>query len=190
MNNKNLQIVRESFGKVVYTHKTHEKDAEIWNCRSNIIKWINISLTALTSGTLVSTFFANQPILIYVSSGLSFLVLFFLIFQISFNPDEMVEKHKNIAKELWYIKEKYLSLISDIMSESIGDEAAIIRRDNLIDELKMIYKFSPETSGRAYKKARKVLKIDEESTFSDAEIDMFLPSSLKISSDKKYERLD
>lgn len=179
MNKNNLQIVRESFGKVVYTHKTHEKDAEIWSCRSNLIKWINILLTALTSGTLVSTFFTDQSVLIYISSGLSFLVLFFLIFQISFRPEEMVEKHKNIAKELWYIKEKYLSLISDIMSESITDEEAIQRRNNLINELRMIYKFSPETTRGAYKKARKVLKIDEESTFSDEEIDMFLPTELK-----------
>jgi hypothetical protein len=179
MNKNNLQVVRESFGKVVYTHKTHEKDAEIWSCRSHLIKWINIFLTALTSGTLVSTFFNDQSVLIYISSGLSFLVLFFLIFQISFRPEEMVEKHKNIAKELWYIKEKYLSLISDIMSESITDEEAIERRDYLINEIRMIYKFSPGTTSGAYKKARKVLKIDEESTFSDEEIDMFLPTELK-----------
>jgi len=44
----------------------------------------------------------------------------------------------------------------------------------------MIYKFAPITSTKAYSKAQKALKINEELTFSDKEIDQFLPEELKL----------
>ncbi|MCK9580536.1 MAG: SLATT domain-containing protein [Methanoregula sp.] len=179
MDKTNLQVIRESFGRVVYSHKTHEKNAEIYSCRTIAIKWVNIILTTLTSGTLVSTIITNQDILIYISATLSALTLAFIIFQLSFNPETEAEKHRQIAKELWYVREKYVNLMADLLTQKISDETIISRRDNLTEELKMIYKFAPITSTKAYRKAQKALKINEELTFSDEEIDQFLPQELK-----------
>lgn len=179
MDKTNLQVIRESFGRVVYSHKTHEKNAEIHSCRATAIKWVNIILTTLTSGTLVSTIITNQNILIYISTALSALTLAFIIFQLSFNPETEAEKHRQIAKELWYVREKYVNLMADLLNQKISKETIVSRRDNLIEELKMIYKFAPITSTKAYHKAQKALKINEELTFSDEEIDQFLPQELK-----------
>lgn len=179
MDKTNLQVIRESFGRVVYSHKTHEKNAEIYSCRATTIKWVNIILTTLTSGTLISTIITNQNILIYISATLSALTLAFIIFQLSFNPETEAEKHRQIAKELWYVREKYVNLMADLLNQKISDETIVSRRDNLIEELKMIYKFSPITTTKSYRKAQKALKINEELTFSDEEIDQFLPQELK-----------
>ena len=179
MDKINLQVIRESFGRVVYSHKTHEKDAEIANCYATAVKWANIILTTLTSGTLVSTIITNQLVLIYISTLLSAITLAFIIFQLSFNPEEKVEKHRQLAKELWYIREKYVNLMADIVSGRISDDTIATRRNEIIEELKLIYKFAPITSSKAYKKAQEALKINEELTFSDDEIDQFLPNELK-----------
>lgn len=180
MDKINLQVVRESFGRVVYSHKTHEKEAEITDSHVVVIKWINIVLTTLTSGSWASAIIVDQVILIYISTFLSAIALAFTIFQLSFNLDEKAERHRQLAKELWYIRERYVNLIADIISEKISEDTIISRRNEIIEELKLIYKFAPITSQRAYKKAQEALKINEELTFSDSEVDQFLPSELKI----------
>lgn len=180
MDNINLQVIREAFGRVAYSHKTHEKEAEILSNKVVIIEWGNIILTALTSGTLISTIITNQNILIYISAVLSTLTLAFIIFQLSFNPEARAEQHRQLAKELWYIREKYVNLIADIMNEREDDTVITTRRNQLVEELKLIYKFAPNTSPRSYKKAQKSLKINKELTFNDEEIDQFLPDNLKL----------
>jgi len=183
MDKTSLQVIRESFGRVVYSHKTHEKDAEIANSQATITKWVNIVLTALTSGTLISTIVINEIVLAYISAALATLTLAFTIFQLSFNPEEKAEKHRQLAKELWYVREKYVNLMADIINGKISDDTVATRRNELIEELKLIYKFAPTTSPKAYKQAQQALKINEELTFSDDEIDQFLPTELKSNKD-------
>jgi hypothetical protein len=180
MDKVNLQIIRESFGRVAYSHKTHEKTAEIEDRNSKIVKWANIVLTALTSGTLISTIVTNQNTFLYVSAILSSLMLGFMLFQLNFNPAARAEKHRYVAKELWYIREKYVNFMADIINKKLNDELIISKRDQLIEELRLIYRFAPQTDSKAYKKARKALRINEELTFSDEEIDQFLPNELKL----------
>ena len=165
MNKINLQTIRESFGRVVYSHKTHEKAAEIENKRSTFVKWANIILTTITSSTLISTIITSQTNLAYISAGFSTLTLAFTIFQLSFNAQEKAEKHKQIAKELWFIREKYVNFMADIITEKISEDTMIIKRDQLLEKLNLLYKFAPDTNNKSYKKAQDALKIDEELTF-------------------------
>ncbi len=53
------------------------------------------------------------------------------------------------------------------------------KRDALVDELKDVYANSPSTSEAAYKKAHKALNLQEEMTFSVAEVDSFLPQPMR-----------
>ncbi len=52
-------------------------------------------------------------------------------------------------------------------------------RDNLLEQLHAVYSGAPSTTYQAYKKAQEALKTLEDMTFSDAEIDAFLPKELK-----------
>ena len=52
-------------------------------------------------------------------------------------------------------------------------------RDVLMTDLHVVYSNSPTTSPQAYREAQKALKQNEDMTFSDAEIDAFLPTELK-----------
>ena len=185
MDKINLQVIRESFGRVVYSHKTHEKEAERFNSSAIRTKWINIILTSLTSGTLITTIITNQTLLAYISAALATITLAFIIFQLSFTPEEKAEKHRQTAKELWLLREKYANLIADIVSGIIDSATITLKRDELLEKLCIIYKFAPNTSPKAYQMARKALKINEELTFSDEEIDQFLPDELKMTKLKK-----
>jgi hypothetical protein len=179
----NIQAIRESFGRVVYSHKTHEKAREIETSKASVVKWANIILTTLTSGTLLTTVITNEKVLLYIGSTMSAITLAFVIFQLSFDPEKEAERHRGVAKELWYLREKYVNLLTDIKTDP--DRVDIPRRrDELIEELRLIYRFAPDTSSRAYKAARTALKINEDMTFGDEEIDRFLPNSLHATSTK------
>jgi len=173
----NLDAVRESFGRVVYSHKTHEKAREIASYRVTFVKVTNIVLTTLTSATLISTLITSQRPLLYVSSVLSFLTLAFVLVQLSFDPAADAERHRATAKELWYVRERYINLLADYKASPASVDLPK-RRDELIEALKKIYALAPNTSSGAYAAAQKALKVNEDLTFSDDEINAFLPDSL------------
>lgn len=173
----NIQAIRHSFGRVVYSHKTHEKAREIASRNANVVKWVNIVLTTLTSGALLTTVITDQRALLWTSTALSALTLAFVVFQLSFDPAKEAERHRTTAKELWLVREQYINLLADIAADPSTVDIAK-RRDELTDQLQAIYKFAPDTSGKAYGAAQRALKVSEDMTFSEDEINKFLPESL------------
>lgn len=73
----------------------------------------------------------------------------------------------------------YLALITDLRIGKESIEKAGSRRDALLEELHGAYAGAPSTTVAAYKRAQKSLQQQEEMTFSDAEIDAFLPKELR-----------
>jgi hypothetical protein len=181
MDTTNLQIIRESFSRVAWTHKTHEKSAEIEEGKVKKVKWINIILSALTFVLFsAGVIFSEQQIVLYLAVLMSAITLGYNFFLLSFNPEKLAESHRYIAKELWFIREKYVNLIADIINEKISGDKITQKRDQFIHELKVLYKFAPPTTTEAYNKASSALKNNEELTFSDEEINNFLPKELHI----------
>ena len=58
-------------------------------------------------------------------------------------------------------------------------DVARARRGALLEALHSVYAGAPGTNSRAYRKAQEALKRLEDLTFSDAEIDAFLPKELQ-----------
>lgn len=171
--------IRECFGRVVYTHKTHEKMAD--NCATTLrrFKVAQIVVSGLTaSGALITVFF--DPLGVKIATALlSLLTLLISGYMKGFDPGGTAQKHRDAAASLWPIRESYLSLITDLRMNQIAFEDATKRRDELQAKLAAIYKGAPQTDSKAYLAAQKALKDNEEYTFSDAEIDCFLPTSLR-----------
>jgi hypothetical protein len=178
MDKINLQVIRESFGRTVYSHKTYEKEFEIQECKANIFKWVNIIILAIGSSTLLATLINDQKGLLIAGAIFTALGLALAIFQLSFNPEEKAYKYKQTANQLWQIREKYTCLIADVMNGKIKDEDVQSKRDELLKELDLVYKNSLPTSPGAYIKASVALKEQEEFTFSNPEINKFLPKDL------------
>lgn len=175
----NVQAIRESFGRVVYSHKTHEKAREIESAMTDRMKWINIILVTLTSGSLLTTVITDQRAALYVSSVAAGLALAFTIFQLSFTPEKTAEQHRTVAKELWYVREQYVHLLTDIQTDP-GAVDIPRRRDDLVEQLRHIYRLAPDTSGSAYRAAQGALQINEDMTFTNDELNRLLPEALHI----------
>ena len=80
---------------------------------------------------------------------------------------------------MWIIREKYLSLITDLRMGERPIEEMQKGRDKLLEDLHAVYSGAPSTTYPAYNKAQEALKHLEDMTFSDAGIDAFLPKALK-----------
>lgn len=171
--------LRECFGRVVYTHKTHEKAADILLTRLSRIKLWQIILSALTTGGFIATIFGagNAGAIIGVIVSTALLVL--NAYTKDYDLGELSQKHRQAGADLWIIREKYLSLITDLRMGERPIEDLQKGRDKLLEDLHSVYSGAPSTTYPAYKKAQEALKHLEDMTFSDAEIDAFLPKALK-----------
>lgn len=54
--------IRECYGRVVWTHKTHEKCADILNIRQDRLKLLQILLSALTTSGIVVTVLGEHKV--------------------------------------------------------------------------------------------------------------------------------
>jgi SMODS and SLOG-associating 2TM effector domain family 4 len=171
--------LRECYGRVVYTHKTHEKCADILLSRLSQIKLWQIILSAITTGGFIAAIFGAGKVGALIGIFVSTALLVLNAYTKNYDLGELSQKHKQAGADLWRIREQYLSLITDLRMGEKPIEKLQIERDKLLDELHSIYTGAPSTNHHAYKKAQEALQKLEDLTFSDDEIDAFLPRELK-----------
>ena len=177
--------IRESFGRVVYSAKTHEKCADLCMRRLSWIKMAQITLSALITGGLLAALL-GAPKISYgatlASTVISTVLLVLSAYMKDVDPGQRAENHKKTAAELWYIRESYLSMLTDLCDGGLDLQAARDKRDELQERLVSIYATAPRTTAKAYGVASDGLKRLEELTFSDEEIDLFLPVKIRSTS--------
>ena len=171
--------LREAFGRVVYTHKAHEKEADILLARLSKIKLGQIVLPAISTGGFVTVLLGTGWWGSLIGGVFSAALLALNLYTRNYDLGQQAQQHRDAAINIWSIREKYLSLITDLAMECEPLSDMRLRRDALAEELKGIYANSPSTTEAAYKKAHKALNLQEEMTFSVAEVDAFLPQALR-----------
>lgn len=172
--------IRELYGRCAYTHKTHEKMAERASTHLWRVKWAQIILSALTTGGAIGVLF-DKSSMVYplLTAGLSISMLILNSYVKDIDPGQDAQIHREAASDIWNVREAYLSLLTDIRDQAFGLNDLRTRRDELQDQLHAIYKTAPHTNSKAYGEAQDALKNREDLTFTDAEIDAFLPGPLK-----------
>ena len=173
--------LRECYGRVVYSHKTHEKCADILLGRHSNIKVWQIFLSALTTAGFISTLLGTGTAGVVVGAIVSTILLVLNAYTKDYDLGELAQKHKQAANDIWLLRERYLSLLTDLAADAKPLDVLRQDRDDLVEALHTIYAGSPSTTYRAYRKAQEALQRKEDMTFSDAEIDAFLPRELKRS---------
>ncbi len=171
--------IRECFGRVAWSHKTHEKCADILNQRLSRIKLWQIILSAVTTSGILVSVFGKSIVMGIIAAIVSFILTILNTYVKQYDLGGIAQKHADAAVALWNIRENYVSLLTDIKSHYLDLEVVRQKRDLLQVELFEVYRGSPRTIAKAYKSATKALKKLEELTFSDEEIDNLLPQALR-----------
>lgn len=173
--------LRECYGRVVYSNKTHEKCADILISRLAAIKLWQIILSAVTTAGFVAAVLGAGDVGAFIGILVSTSLLVLNAYTKNYDLGELSQKHRQAGADLWLIREKYLSLITDLRMGEKPIETLQKERDNLLATLHSIYSGAPSTTYQAYKKAQEALKQLEDMTFTDSEIDAFLPKELRRS---------
>ena len=126
--------LRECFGRVVYTHKTHEKAADILLTRLSRIKLLQIILSALTTAGFIAAIFGASRVGAVLGVFVSTLLLVLNAYTKDYDLGELAQKHRQAGADLWIIREKYLSLITDLRMGEKPIESLQEERDNLLTD--------------------------------------------------------
>lgn len=170
---KVLAQIKESHARVIYTYTAHHKMVDNLEHKKNLVKILMICLTSVSTAGFLATIIISKILLSWIGGACSALSLGLTLFIKEFDFERDIKLHKEAADALWLIREKYKSLITDF--DVLSTQEIIGQRDFLINEVDNININYPKTSKSAYKKARKALKIEEEQTFNDGEVEKFLP---------------
>ena len=171
--------IREIYGRVVYTHKTHEKCADVLKERNDCLKITEVILSALTTTSILVVIFGEGIIFQLLAALFSTTLLCLTLYSKDYNLLELAEKHKQAALDILEVREKLLSLLVDIRIGNNNIDVFQLERNKLNEQLVNTYRGAPKTINKAYKIASKALQKNEEFTFSDEEIDKFLPENLR-----------
>ena len=169
--------LREAYGKIVYTYTCHNKKAtRLLKLNDNIKVW-QIVLSALSTGGFITTIIFNDTLVKIIGAVISFLLVIVNSYTKNFNLVGEANEHIKTANLLWKIREEYISLLIDF--EILSVEEIMVKRDELRNRTFEVYSSSLSTDKKSYKEAQKSLKTEEEQTFSEKEIDVMLPSSIR-----------
>lgn len=172
--------LREYYGRVVWTHKTHEKQADIYARYDNCLKCLQIVLSAMITSGIAISIFKTVSIIAIVTALISLTHVIITTYMKNKDYGQIAQLHAITAIQVWKTRESLLSLLTDMKDQRVSPEEAQTARDELHEQLYCVYEKAPRTSAKAYKKASEALKDSEELYFSVEEIDLLLPKSLRV----------
>lgn len=187
MDKVNLAIVRQTFAQTVFTHQVQEIAAVNKRKKLTLIKVLNICLVGVVLVLLVvQTALPDVIILSFIGAGVTVAEIIFLIIQTTFDFEGQSLLHKNSALKYMSLRDRYRLLIADIMNEKSPKKELIAQRNALQNEYQSISDLAPPTTNVEFDAAqialnKKGLVKGEQYTWSDKEIDHFLPEELRIS---------
>ena len=171
--------LRQILASVVWTHKIQEKQADNYLNRYNLFETIRIIILAVTTSGIVSCIFVDEVWIKIVTAILSAISLFISTYLKSYDFKGLHQRHKGTAIQLLELRENIISAICDLRANNINKEDLIKKRNEIQCEYLSICKNSLDAKNSAIKKASKALKVRQDNTYSDEEIDSYLPVALR-----------
>lgn len=141
------------------------------------IKVAQIVLSAITTSGFVVAIFSDDNIASILGAIVSLALLILNTYIKNFDLSGIAQEHKKASDLLWKIREEYVSLLTDF--EMLDSNDIRNKRDELQERTSEVYSNSPRTDAKSYTAAQKALKTEEEQSFSEEEIDIMLPNSIR-----------
>lgn len=169
--------IEEAYGNLVYTYTTHVIYATSLCKNNKRLRIAKIILSAIVCGGIITEVFVDNSVSRIISIILSLLLLIITSYFNDSILSESYTKHTVTAHKLRSIREMYISLLTDY--NNLSYDEIIKRRDTLIEKTSDIYSDAPLTDNKAYTKAQKALKDNEQQYFSREDLNKILPETLR-----------
>lgn len=173
-----LDEVQQNYASVVWTHKIQEKQADIYAKRYRILEILNILLAAATSCGIITTIFIDGIVAKIITAVLSFGTLAITAYFKSFDIKSMEQQHRQAANKFIVIRNRLLHIIAEL-HKGVEEDKISKEYNSIVKELNDIYVAAPSTTDAAVRMAEQALKTKDEYTYTQEEIDRFLPPALR-----------
>lgn len=193
MDIKSLAATRFQFAQSVFNHKIQEKAADRKYGYAKWFKVIQLVLTSLVIAVLVAQAAGfNNGFVNVVGIIFGGVEIAFIIIDLTYGFEKQAALHKSYALKYLELRDKYQALIADIMATKGVSATNNARRDALNEAYSMLSD-APQTTLADYEKAQRALGTTGESggeqyTWSDKEINKFLPSQLRYAPTTKTKK--
>jgi hypothetical protein len=173
-----VDAVRLSFGHVVQSYTAHARTAErlagrAWQLKIAILTLLG--LAAAVSALALALSSRSFQVAATVVAGLAF-TLYAIYVALDLEP--RAHGHRAWASRLWIVCERYRALLAEIRDGLVENDGIMRRRDALAEQVQAIYEHAPPADREAYAAAAAEIT-SSEATLTDAQIDRFLPASLR-----------
>lgn len=170
---------RNKYVSVVWSHKIQEKQADIYSKRYEYLETAKIISASLTSVGIISLLFTEQLWVKILSALISFVSVFVSAYFKSFNLSNLIKLHKDTANQLLRVRDQLELVLLDVKLKSKTVDEITDEYKEIVDRLHTVYDEAPSTTDKAVEQASKALNINKDNTFTDSEIDKYLPEALR-----------
>jgi hypothetical protein len=171
--------VRNTFGRVMWSHKIQEKQADILAGLSSQIMWANIILASFTSAGVVSTVFLDRYWMKLASALVSFLSAAAAALSKQLDLTDRVKVHRKAATDYLSVKDRLQILLMMIHLQQEPFDNLEKEYISLAASVDAINAQAPQTTDSAVARASRALHVGKDDEITDDEIDNGLPQSLR-----------
>jgi hypothetical protein len=167
--------VRLNFGHAVQNYTVHAQAAERLARLISRMRMAVLGLLGLSAATVSTTLIATSRPLQIAAVVIAALALFAYAFYVAAGLEARLFAHRSCAHRLWIICERYRALLAEVQDGFVDRDTILMRRDELVADLHRVYQQVFPVDQPAYERVRQ----PAQGHLSDAEIDQFLPPSLR-----------
>ena len=171
--------VRNAFGRVMWSHKIQEKQADILAHYSLAMTLTNITLSAATSVGLFSIMFVDRFWLKLASTLASFVSTAIIWLPKELDLPDRIKTHRKAAVDYLSVKDRLQNLLMKIRSRTVPFERLEEEFSRLNESIIYINAQAPQTTDRAVRRASRALNAENDDNITNKEIDNGLPPSLR-----------
>lgn len=175
--------ILERFDKIIWTHKIHLCQTDIYLTKKKEQNIILSLLSVLVSASAITNIFKWLPEVVIVPL-IAFSSLVLTYFTTKYKAENLEKKaadNERFAAIMHDLRNRYAGFLSDIKAGLYTKEQISEMRKNLEQIESIVYSgIVPDTSEEAVNKASIALKIKQESTTTDEEITQIVSPNLQI----------
>lgn len=171
---------RQLYWRIIWTHKIHEKQADIYSAERTRVDVSAMVLTAVSGcGVLAASQLTTPPFNV-IPIAIAAAAIFLDLKSHITDYGAMITEQRMSAKRFLSLREESLDLIAATHDDTLDQDAACSALASLEIEYERACCLSPRTTGRAVAQAEKALG-GGDVLASDEKIDQFLPERLRRS---------
>ena len=173
-----IDHIRLSFGSAIAAYEGHADAAgrlAQWSWYARLATLVLAAAAAVAGGLALQ----RGGVYVTLTAVGAMATLIAVAAYVAFDPQPRIYGHRVSAARLWLVCEKFRALLAEAHDELLDLSAIKERRNALLQEVAAILEQGPPADRETYRITRNALAGTRQQGISDADLDRYLPQSLR-----------